>query len=308
MALDKKIEEKNKMKKTSDKFYKIINEQNKSCHGGNFDWTDYLPKHGEAGKWTPEITDIEECRNGYHITKYWNMWYVGGCKIFEVNAKGIKNSEGVVDKAVAESIQLVREVNVDFTGNCNTGDYNTGYRNTGDCNTGSYNTGDCNTGGYNTGDCNTGNCNAGYRNAGNYNAGNRNAGTRNTGDCNAGILNAGNRNAGYRNTGNYNTGDCNTGNYNAGDLNCGFFNTGRPKYIECFNKPIPFEVFEKTSFPLWINVETPSHECFRKYFEKASQGDVAMTLKLPNFDYEIFEEITGISKKDFDKKLNKTLT
>jgi len=40
-------------------------------------------------------------------------------------------------------------------------------------------------------------------------------------------------------------------------------------------------------------------EAWKQSFEKATKTDVAKTLKLPNFNYKIFEEITGITKKMF---------
>jgi hypothetical protein len=43
---------------------------------------------------------------------------------------------------------------------------------------------------------------------------------------------------------------------------------------------------------------------WRKAFDNCNDlGDLRKTLELPNFDYQIFEEISGISKADFDKKL-----
>lgn len=45
------------------------------------------------------------------------------------------------------------------------------------------------------------------------------------------------------------------------------------------------------------------HTYRKKSFEEADIEDVEKALELPNFDYKIFEEITGITKEDFDKKL-----
>jgi len=43
---------------------------------------------------------------------------------------------------------------------------------------------------------------------------------------------------------------------------------------------------------------------WRKSFDDSKDlEDIKKTLDLPNFDYEIFEEISGISKEDFDQKL-----
>ena len=44
-------------------------------------------------------------------------------------------------------------------------------------------------------------------------------------------------------------------------------------------------------------------ESWQKSFNNANKKDVAKTLKLPNFNYKIFEEISGISKKMIDNKL-----
>jgi hypothetical protein len=44
----------------------------------------------------------------------------------------------------------------------------------------------------------------------------------------------------------------------------------------------------------------------RKSFDIAEVEDVRKTLELPHFDYSMFEQISGISKEDFEKKLNTT--
>ena len=192
------------------------------------------------------------------------------------------------------------------TGNRNTGDWNTGNRKTGDCNTG-----DCNTGNWNTGNWNTGNWNTGYRNTGN----------RNTGDWNTG-----NWNTGYRNTG-----DCNTGNWNTGNWNTGYFNTKTPTTVNCFNSPTEREVWDKAEKPNWIyrpstttwvserdmtnqeKIDNPTfhtcggylkvndwHEEWRKAYEDATEEEIQMVRVLPNFDYDVFEEITGLDIRPKD--------
>lgn len=42
---------------------------------------------------------------------------------------------------------------------------------------------------------------------------------------------------------------------------------------------------------------------WRKAFDKAPISEIKDTIKLPNFDYGIFEEITGISRDDFNRRL-----
>jgi hypothetical protein len=44
-------------------------------------------------------------------------------------------------------------------------------------------------------------------------------------------------------------------------------------------------------------------EAFCNAFENAKIEDLKKTLELPNFDYDIFEEISGISKADFQRRL-----
>ena len=214
------------------------------------------------------------------------------------------------------------------TGNRNTGDYNTGDYNTGDYNTGDWNTGDWNTGDYNTGNCNTGDYNTGNCNTGDYNTGNCNTGDYNTGDCNTGDYNTGNCNTGDYNTGNCNTGDYNTGDWNTTSFSSGVFNTEEAKIL-IFNKysdwsygnwldsnaryllnQIPKDVVE------WVwssdmtdeeKAEYPTHEttggylkildkseCGQIWWDGLSDSQKKIIRNIPNYDKEIFEEITGI--------------
>ena len=257
------------------KFYKVISKDNKAMHGGNFDYTDYLPKSDKAGKWLPIIDNIKECEKGYHVTNYWNMWLESkDNKIFEVEVKELldkKESVGVIEKYVCGSFRFLKEIKVTFDEKQNTGHGNTGYWNTGDCNTGHRNTGDCNTG---------------YGNTGHLNTGDRNTGHRNTGDCN---------------TGDRNTGDWNTSNYNTG-----FFNTEEVKVIKVFNKECDKKVWDncKKPFFIYFDLSKDYKKSFKESFNKATREDVELLINLPNFDYKVFEEISGITKLMINKKLN----
>lgn len=183
------------------------------------------------------------------------------------------------------------------------------------------NLGNCNSGYRNSGNCNSGNWNSGYCNSGNCNSGNWNSGSWNSGNCNLG-----NCNSGYRNSGSWNS-----GNYNSGNWNSGYFNVDEPKVrifgkeTEVKRKDILFPDFFYFNLTKWIEVDNMTQEEKEKYywykttegylrtidykeawklsFNDASKEDVAKTLKLPNFDYAIFEEITGITKQMLDKKL-----
>jgi len=211
------------------------------------------------------------------------------------------------------------------TGDWNTGDWNTGNRNTGDRNTGGRNTGDRNTGSRNTGSRNTGN-----RNTGDWNTGDWNTGNRNTGDWNTGGRNTGDRNTGSRNTGSRNTGNRNTGDWNTGDWNTGFFNTVTPDVILAFNKECPRDEWEKAYKPnflffdltYWVEESEMTDEektldpgshyrggqlrkkdykaAFKEAWDNADPDDREKIKNLPNFDPQIFFEISGIDLREKD--------
>lgn len=189
-----------------------------------------------------------------------------------------------------------------------------------DGNTGVFNSGNCNSGDWNSGDCNSGYINSGNRNSGNWNSGNRNSGDWNSGNRNSGDWNSGRGNSGSRNSGNWNSGD-----WNSGNCNSGFFCTNSPK-LRLFNKETDFtmEEFMKTE---WYAVLTsgkfnltkwraytdeekvqderkrfisgelitiPYKEACANWWASLSEKDKAIIKTIPNFDANIFAEITGI--------------
>ncbi|MBJ8596242.1 hypothetical protein F1241_04280, partial [Clostridioides difficile] len=189
---------------------------------------------------------------------------------------------------------------------------NIGHNNTGYGNTGAYNAGD-----YNTGNYNVGNGNTGYGNTGAYNAG----------DYNTGNYNVGNGNTGYGNTGNYNIGNCNSGDWNIGDYNSGVFCTDVPK-IRMFNKEtdLTYEdwmnskarhiLIKNSNLMEWVYAKNmseeekknnPKYETVGGYlkvftFEEMCKNmwnsltdeEKKVIMEIPNFDADIFKEITGI--------------
>ena len=212
----------------------------------------------------------------------------------------------------------------------NTGVFNSGNRNSGSRNSGDWNSGNCNSGSRNSGDWNSGSRNSGSRNSGDWNSGNWNSGSRNSGDWNSGSRNSGSRNSGDWNSGNWNSGSRNSGNWNSGDwnsgnCNSGFFCTNSPK-LRLFNKETDFtmEEFMKTE---WYAVLTsgefnltkwraytdeekaqderkrfisgelitiPYKEACASWWASLSEKDKAIIKTIPNFDANIFAEITGI--------------
>lgn len=190
------------------------------------------------------------------------------------------------------------------SGNYNSGDYNSEYRNSGNYNSGCYNSGN-----YNSGDCNSGDCNSGFRNSGDFNVGNYNSG-----DSNIGVYNSGN----------YNLGICNSGHWNKSSFNNGFFNTIEPT-VYIFNKDSGMTAREfraskyydaLTSEPLnlteWINYDKEEKDTSKKsttegyleiyiykkacdnWWKSLTKENKEIIMQIPNFDKNIFKEITGI--------------
>jgi hypothetical protein len=282
----------------------------------------------EVGKIYEEDVKPMVCDRGFHFCEkaadcFDFYSFNSENKVAEVEALGEVDSDG--KKSCTDKIHIIRELTwhevldlvnsgKDCTGLCNSGNRNSGNRNSGDCNSG-----DCNSGDWNSGD---------------WNSGNRNSGNRNSGDCNSGNRNSGDCNSGNRNSGDWNSGDCNSGNRNSGDWNktCfsnGCFNTESPK-IFLFNKPSDWTYQDwLNSDARYILMDCPSNVLawvwdddmtdeekeqhpeysvtggFLKHIEKEtgrqmwwdglSDRKKDIVMQLPNFDKDIFKEITGIT-------------
>jgi len=266
----------------------------------------------EFGKDFYHEGEIELCASGFHFCKslrdvYSYYTYTEDVEVCEVESEGLVIDEEEGNKSVTNHLRIVRMLNpveksnnngINNIGHSNTGDWNTGHWNTGDSNTGHSNTGDSNTGHSNTGDCNTGDRNTGHWNTGHSN----------TGDCNTGD----------RNTGHWNTGDWNTANFHVGS-----FNTKDADTVIVFNKPCKKEVWDKAEKPWclrfdikqWVSFsdmtdeekvkypssktaggyikDIPYKEAFTKSMQNASKEEIKAIKKLPNFDADVFEEISG---------------
>jgi len=215
------------------------------------------------------------------------------------------------------------------SGSSNSGSSNSGSSNSGSRNSGSWNSGSCNSGDWNSGSWNSGSSNSGSRNSGYSNSGDSNSGDRNSGYSNSGDWNSGSRNSGDWNSGDWNSGDWNSGDWNSGSSNSGYLNTITPKTL-IFNKPttkknINFPNYFYFELNIRVSVSNMTDEekqrmggykttegylkkieykeAWKLSFDKAEKDDVALTLKLPNFNYKIFEKISGITKKMIQEKL-----
>jgi hypothetical protein len=266
----------------------------------NSDWTcspnGNTKQYTCPGKFEEDITPIR-CGRGMHFCKkaadcfnYYN--FNPENKVAEVIAYGDIAEEG--NKCCTNKLEIVREIPwAELLEIVNTGKGCTGL-----CNSGNRNSGDCNSGDWNSGDCNSG-------------------------DCNSGDWNSGNRNSGNRNSGDWNSGD-----WNKCSFSNGCFNTVSPK-IYLFNKPsewtyqdwlnsearyllnqIPGDVLEYIYLSDMTDEEKAAHpeaettggylkildnsECAVIWWRGLSDRQKAVITAIPNFDKEIFKQITGI--------------
>ena len=213
------------------------------------------------------------CRELHKIENVSN-YKISESRVCEVIATGDIVTDG--DKYGTNKIKILREIpkeELDKYNSCNSGN-----KNSGDCNSG-----DCNSGNWNSGDCNSGDCNSGNRNSGNWNSG-----------------------------------DCNSGNWNSG-----FFNSDEP-YVRMFNKMTKKKRNEITipywcyfNLTVWVSHDTATDkekeehkkemetcggylktleykEAWRLAWDEADKDQHKELLKLPNWNNEVFKEITGI--------------
>ena len=268
--------------------YKAFDE-NLQCRGFQFE----VGKTYETGKTKEELklcsdTVFHFCRELHRIEKV-SDYCISKSRVCEVIAEGDVVTDG--DKYGTNKLTILREIPREELNEYN--NWNTGNRNTGNWNTGNWNTGNGNSGNWNTG-----NWNSGYRNSGNGNSGN---------------WNTGNWNSGYRNS----------GNWNSGNWNSGFFNTDSP-LVRIFNKEtnvsrngIDFPSFLYFDLTVWVSHDTATEkekeahkteietcggflktlsykEAFRIAWDKADKEEHKKLLNLPNWNNEIFKEISGI--------------
>ena len=217
------------------------------------------------------------------------------------------------------------------SGSCNSGSRNSGSWNSGSCNSGSRNSGSWNSGSYSSGAYNSGSWNSGSCNSGSYNSGSYNSGVWNSGSWNSGACNSGSWNSGSWNSGSCNSGSRNSGSYNSGSCNSGFFNSDEPN-VRMFNKmtkkkrdDINLPSWCHFDLTVWVSHDTATDEekeehkaeietcggylktleykeAWRLAWDKASKEEHKKLLKLPNWNNEVFKEITGI---DAEKEIAK---
>ena len=160
-------------------------------------------------------------------------------------------------------------------------------------------------------------------NSGLFNTGHGNSGNWNSGDGNSGHWNSGYWNSGHRNSGYYNSGHLNSGHYNSGNGNSGLFNScnhsmgvfcnksdenilifnisSGMSYDEFVNskyyraiKSSPFVLTECAKYADEEKINNGYKEACKNWWKNMTEENKEIVKSIPNFDAEVFEDITGI--------------
>lgn len=271
----------------------------------NPDWTCRGFQY-EVGKTYILDGDLQICVRGFHFCKKLSDCF-NYYRFDPENKVAVIEASGAIvetdDKCATDVITIIREMSwyevLDLV--------NTGKACAGCLNSGNFNSGDCNSGSFNSGNFNSGSFNSGHNNRGSFNSGRSNSGTKNSGD--------------------FNSGDFNSGSFNSTNYSSGYFNTvEQPMMV--FNKPTNMTRLEFRGLPAfsllynnlhlteWIPLcqmtdkEKQDHpDCdvldgylrvneyktaFQNMWNQFTDKEKMTVRDLPNFDAEIFKEITGI--------------
>ena len=271
-------------------------DKNLCCRGMQFE----VGKTYDTGAKDNEIelcsnTVLHYCNSIEQVHSYYSCDPAKHNRFCEIEVLGAEITDG--RKCGSNKIKLVREIVGDelktLIGQING-------------NTGLFNSGDCNSGSWNSGKWNSGNCNSGSWNSGKWNSGN----------CNSGSWNSGNWNSGNCNSGSWNSGDCNSGNWNSCNYSNGVFCNQEDKNIRIFNKPSGMSLVEfwdskyyeaLQSEPLELTYWDDENKKLKRrsykdacaiWWSKLTEKNKKIIQEIPNFDPEIFFDITGIDIKE----------
>ena len=178
---------------------------------------------------------------------------------------------------------------------------------------------------------NTGNGSTGDKSTGDWSTGNGSTGNGSTGNGSTGNWSTGNRS-----TGNGSTGNGSTGNWSISDYSTGHFSTIDYSGFGAFNKPCTPKDWEEAIKPNFISLDMTKwikredmteiekkdnpkcettggylkvldyKEAWAESWENATEEDKELLYNLPNFDKEVFKEISGIDIEENIKELSIT--
>ena len=167
-----------------------------------------------------------------------------------------------------------------------------------------------NSGLFNSGYGNSGNRNSGDDNSGNRNSGNRNSGDDNSGYGNSGYGNSGDGNSGNRNSGIFNKTNCSNGVFCNQEPTICIFNVQTNVTLSEFYKSKYWSAITSSYFPLTEWIEEPNsptggklitrtyQEACRMWWDGMSDKNKAIIKNMPNFDIDVFCDITGIDRSE----------
>lgn len=275
-------------------------DKNMKCRGFQFEvGKEYKIERGDKTLELCSNTVFHYCKTLAQVHDFYNC-NDDNNRYFEIEVLGEEITDGT--KCGSDHIKIVREIVEDELDRLkgldgtNTGLFNSGNRNSGNWNSGNWNSGYCNSGSWNSG----------YRNSGDCNSGDYNSGYRNSGDCNSGSWNSGIANK------------C--------DYSNGVFCNERDNNIRIFNKPsrmslkeyynskyweamnsVPFELTKWIEYTQAEKAADPKKELIGGYLKTYTMEEAwanwwaelndenrEIIKSIPNFDAEIFKDITGI--------------
>ena len=170
-----------------------------------------------------------------------------------------------------------------------------------------------NSGLFNSGDLNSGDLNSGYRNSGDRNSGYRNSGDLNSGYRNSGDRNSGDLNSGYRNSGIFNKTNGSNGVFCNKEPKICIFNIQTDWTLKEFYQSKYWDAICSSDFPLteWKTKENAPEngvdgelvvntyeEACRRWWDGMSDRNKKIIKEIPNFDIDVFCDITGIDKSN----------
>ena len=277
--------------------------------------------------------ELKDCLDFYPLDSNMNVVFAeieALGKVIDHGNKSVTDEIRIVKKIPIKEVLEQIDYSKELQSYCNSYKLNLGNFNSGLYNNGCHNYGSNNLGDYNEGNRNEGDLNIGVSNIGDMNIGKVNVGHMNIGDCNSGS-----NNQGDYNTGSFNKTNDGFGWFNTKPSTIWLFNKPTNLTFEDFNELESTKAFMRfinntLCSPIYLTdfistkdlTEEESHKYglitpytrgivrqlakninelnWQANWDLLCDEDKKLIMELPNFDKEIFKEITGV---DVDKKV-----